>query len=60
MSPVGRPEIGPAINIRLGYALMREVDTYAEEQGLKRAEAIRDLVRRGLEDDLRRTVTPET
>lgn len=48
MSPGGRPEVGKPINIRLGDELLAEVDAWAEGQGIKRAEAIRQLVQRGL------------
>jgi hypothetical protein len=43
----GRPEIGPAINVRLGN-LLTAVDAYAEANGIKRAEAVRRLVAAGL------------
>lgn len=48
-SSAGRPEIGRPINIRLGDDLLAEVDAYAEAEGIKRAEAIRQLVQRGLQ-----------
>ncbi|TRW85566.1 ribbon-helix-helix protein, CopG family [Mycolicibacterium sp. 018/SC-01/001] len=48
MTPAGRPEIGQPINIRLGNELLAEVDAFAETEGIKRAEAIRQLVQRGL------------
>lgn len=48
MSPAGRPEIGKPINIRLPNDLLAEVDVYAAENGISRAEAIRQLVQRGL------------
>lgn len=44
----GRPEVGAPINVRLGTDLLAQVDTYAADQGIKRAEAVRRLVRRGL------------
>jgi metal-responsive CopG/Arc/MetJ family transcriptional regulator len=48
MTPGGRPEIGTPINVRLGDELLAEVDAYALAEGIKRAEAIRQLVKRGL------------
>lgn len=48
MSPVGRPEVGTPINVRLGDELLTEVDAYAQVEGISRAEAIRQLVQRGL------------
>lgn len=48
MSPAGRPEIGQPINIRLGDDLLAAVDNYAADCGVSRAEAIRELVQRGL------------
>ncbi|WP_142395248.1 ribbon-helix-helix protein, CopG family [Mycobacterium avium] len=47
MSPAGRPEVGPPINWRPGE-LLPEIDAYAAENGISRAEAIRQLVQRGL------------
>jgi len=44
----GRPEVGRPVNIRLGDELLAEVDAFAEAEGVKRAEAIRQLVQRGL------------
>lgn len=43
----GRPAIGDAINVRLGDQL-EPVDTWAAEQGVSRAEAIRSLITRQL------------
>jgi predicted DNA binding CopG/RHH family protein len=40
----GRPEIGPAINIRLPESLLDRVDAHAEEQGMTRAAVIRALL----------------
>jgi metal-responsive CopG/Arc/MetJ family transcriptional regulator len=48
MSPAGRPEVGAPINVRLGDELLAEVDAFAASEGIKRAEAIRQLVQRGL------------
>ena len=44
MSPVGRPEIGQPINIRLGDELLALVDDYAAHNGQSRAEAVRFLL----------------
>jgi metal-responsive CopG/Arc/MetJ family transcriptional regulator len=44
MTPVGRPEIGQPINIRLGDALLAKVDGFAETYGISRAEAIRRIL----------------
>jgi hypothetical protein len=46
----GRPEIGGAVHVRLGDLRVR-VDAYAAAQldGMTRAEAVRELVRLGLE-----------
>lgn len=52
MTPVGRPEIGTPINVRLGDDLLAEVDEYAAELGVSRAEAIRQLVRVAMIDKL--------
>lgn len=48
MSPGGRPEVGKPINVRLGDELLAQVDDWAEAEGIKRAEAIRLLVKHGL------------
>lgn len=48
MSPAGRPEVGTPINVRLGDELLAQVGQYAEAEGVSRAEAIRQLVQRGL------------
>lgn len=48
MTPAGRPEVGKPINVRLGDDLLARVDAYAEVEGIKRAEAVRQLVRSGL------------
>lgn len=40
----GRPEVGPAINVRLPVDLLTRVDTYAGAQDLTRAAAIRTLL----------------
>lgn len=48
MSPAGRPAVGTPVNIRLGNELLAQVDAYANSEGIKRAEAIRQLVQRGL------------
>jgi len=43
----GRPEIGNPVQVRLGDLLER-VDAYAAEQGRTRADALRELIGRGL------------
>lgn len=48
MSPGGRPAVGTPVNIRLGADLLDQVDQYAAAEGISRAEAIRQLVQRGL------------
>lgn len=48
MTPAGRPEVGKPINVRLGDDLLARVDAYAAAEGIKRAEAVRRLVQRGL------------
>jgi hypothetical protein len=44
----GRPEIGNPVQIRLGDLLAR-VDAYAAEQGRSRADAVRELIGKGLD-----------
>jgi len=44
MTPMGRPPVGQAINIRLGDDLLHLVDDYAAHNGCSRAEAIRFLL----------------
>jgi hypothetical protein len=44
----GRPEIGGLVQVRLGD-LLDEVETYAAARHLRRADAIRDLVEKGLD-----------
>jgi predicted DNA binding CopG/RHH family protein len=44
VSPVGRPEIGAPINIRLGPELLAAVDRKADRLGIPRAELIRLLL----------------
>lgn len=48
MTPAGRPEIGTPVNVRLGADLLAQVDQYAAAESVSRAEAIRQLVQRGL------------
>lgn len=48
MSPAGRPAVGTPVNIRLGDELLAQVDQFAAAEGVSRAEAIRQLVQRGL------------
>ena len=43
----GRPEIGHPVQVRLGDLLAR-VDTYSAEQGRSRADALRELIGKGL------------
>lgn len=45
---MGRPEVGRPVNIRLGDELLAKVDAYAAGEGIKRAEAVRQLVQRAL------------
>ncbi|WP_210731560.1 ribbon-helix-helix domain-containing protein [Mycobacterium intracellulare] len=54
MTPMGRPEVGAPINVRLGDELLAQVDAYAAEHGIKRAEAIRQIVQAGLRAHRRR------
>lgn len=44
MTPVGRPEIGTPINVRLGDELLAAVDAYAAHWQITRALAVRRLV----------------
>lgn len=44
MTPVGRPEIGQPINVRLGDGLLTRVDAYAATYEISRAEAIRRML----------------
>lgn len=48
MTPMGRPEVGAPINVRLGDELLERVDDYAIRENISRAEAVRQLVQRGL------------
>lgn len=48
MTPAGRPHVGTPINVRLGDELLAQVDAYAKAEGIKRAEAVRQLIRRAL------------
>lgn len=41
---VGRPEVGPVIQVRLPADLLGMIDADAEENGLSRAEMIRRLL----------------
>lgn len=45
----GRPEIGPVIQVRLLPHMLRQADALATHMGVSRAEAVRLLVRTGLE-----------
>jgi hypothetical protein len=44
----GRPEVGRPVLVRLG-GLLPAVDEFAASHGMSRADAIRELVRRGLD-----------
>lgn len=48
--PTGRPEIGNLIKIRLG-GLLPPLDDYARRHHTSRANAIRHLIRRGLQEE---------
>ena len=52
MTPVGRPEIGTPINIRLGDKLLAQVDAFAESGPIKvsRASAVRSLIAAALSE----------
>jgi metal-responsive CopG/Arc/MetJ family transcriptional regulator len=50
VSPGGRPEIGPPINIRLGDDLLALVDDYAAHNSQTRAQAIRFLLTAALSE----------
>lgn len=45
----GRPEVGKAINVRLGDDRLQDVDAWARENAVSRAEAIRHLIDVGLD-----------
>lgn len=45
MSPVGRPEVGTPINVRLGDELLADIDDRAAKFGVSRAEMIRRMLR---------------
>lgn len=47
----GRPEIGGTVQVRLGWALLPDVDAFARREGCSRAEAMRRLVAAGLDAD---------
>jgi len=46
---LGRPKIGPPINIRLGDELLTKVDKMASIYGWGRAKMIRHLITRGID-----------
>lgn len=48
MSPGGRPVVGTPVNVRLGDVLLMEVDDYTSAERISRAEAVRQLIQRGL------------
>lgn len=52
MSPAGRPEIGPAINIRLPVDLLAAIDARAERRGYSRAQFIRLLLDDAMQSDI--------
>jgi metal-responsive CopG/Arc/MetJ family transcriptional regulator len=52
MSPVGRPEIGQPINIRLGDELLAAIDAKARRLGESRAEVIRMLLADALANEM--------
>lgn len=45
----GRPEVGPAVQVRLETELLAAVDREAARDGKSRAHVIRDLISEGLE-----------
>ena len=47
---VGRPEIGPTVNVRLPQDLIDALDEMAEYHGLSRAATIRMILMAELED----------
>jgi len=49
----GRPEIGPAIQVRLPAELLRRVEDWAQAQGVSRAEAVRRLLEAALVKEVR-------
>ena len=48
MAPGGRPPIGEAVNVRLSDDLLQDVDRFAADRKISRAEAIRRLLDRAL------------
>ena len=51
MPPLGRPPVGPPIQIRLPRLLLDAVDRHAAEHGLSRAAAVRRLLSQALGHD---------
>ena len=47
----GRPEVGPAIQVRLPGDLLARLDTRAEAEGVSRAEMVRQLLETALKGD---------
>lgn len=47
-NPVGRPPIGPTIQIRYDPEQLAMLDEYAHKHGLSRAEALRQLTTQAL------------
>lgn len=52
MTPAGRPEIGPPINVRLGDDLLAAVDAKADRLGVSRAEVIRMILADALQSEM--------
>lgn len=48
----GRPEIGPAVQVRLPEDLLEQIDALAEQAGISRAETIRQLLEKALFCDI--------
>jgi hypothetical protein len=59
MTPMGRPEVGKQISVRLGGELLAQADAYAEAQRIKPADAIRQLAQRGLRRNGRQEMTAD-
>lgn len=48
MTPVGRPEVGPTIQIRLTEETLATLDAIAARRSISRAEVVRQLVEVGI------------
>ncbi|SFD14640.1 hypothetical protein [Streptomyces aidingensis] len=46
---VGRPSVGPKREVRLSPERWAQVDAYAQERGLEKAAALREIIERGLD-----------